>query len=282
MIIKDAEKTTLGKAIRKAPASIALILYTFVSVWFVGGLSVFHFYLISTNQTTYENFRYRYDRRDNPYNKGVVQNFMEVFFTRIPPSKNNFWARARRDQWLSSQSNSASYIGPNMSNSESNSASYISRNTGKSVGNFETDRKPVIWGAGAGDSSDLEAGSDYMPRRKDNSFASDALSGSASDLEAGLNSMPERIDRRLISNTLPYLARVMPSEILGERKSGHFPRSFSTGTGVGESHRHGGNFTRSFSTGIGVGKSNLREKDFGARKSSWHGRGSGSTTSGHR
>ncbi|PNX95801.1 putative S-acyltransferase [Trifolium pratense] len=40
--------------------------------------------------STYENFRYRYDRQVNPYNKGVVENFKEIFFSSIPPSKNNF------------------------------------------------------------------------------------------------------------------------------------------------------------------------------------------------
>lgn len=41
-------------------------------------------------QSTYENFRYRYDGRANPFNKGVIENFMEVFCTSIPPSQNNF------------------------------------------------------------------------------------------------------------------------------------------------------------------------------------------------
>lgn len=69
-----------------------LIIYCFVAVWFVGGLTVFHSYLISTNQTTYENFRYRYDKKENPYNKGVMGNLREVFFSKIPPSMNNFRA----------------------------------------------------------------------------------------------------------------------------------------------------------------------------------------------
>lgn len=41
-------------------------------------------------QSTYENFRYRYDRQVNPYNKGVIENFKEIFCSGIPPSKNNF------------------------------------------------------------------------------------------------------------------------------------------------------------------------------------------------
>jgi palmitoyltransferase ZDHHC9/14/18 len=48
--IRNAEQITIWKAMAKSPASIALIVYTFIAVWFVGGLSVFHLYLMSTNQ----------------------------------------------------------------------------------------------------------------------------------------------------------------------------------------------------------------------------------------
>ncbi|KAL4332388.1 hypothetical protein GQ457_07G000770 [Hibiscus cannabinus] len=91
--IMASEETTIWRAMLKTPASIVLIIYTFISMWFVGGLTAFHLYLISTNQTTYENFRYRYDRRSNPYNKGVVENFKEIFCSSIPSSKNNFRAK---------------------------------------------------------------------------------------------------------------------------------------------------------------------------------------------
>lgn len=43
-------------------------------------------------QTTYENFRYRYDEKENPYNSGVLANVSEVFCTGMPPSMNNFRA----------------------------------------------------------------------------------------------------------------------------------------------------------------------------------------------
>lgn len=48
--IKKAEQTSIWRAMIKTPASIVLIIYTFLSVWFVGGLSIFHLYLMSTNQ----------------------------------------------------------------------------------------------------------------------------------------------------------------------------------------------------------------------------------------
>uniref|UniRef100_A0A7N0V1Y0 S-acyltransferase n=1 Tax=Kalanchoe fedtschenkoi TaxID=63787 RepID=A0A7N0V1Y0_KALFE len=70
--------------------SVALIVYCFVAVWFVGGLTVFHFYLICTNQTTYENFRYRYEKKPNPYNQGIAKNFREFLLTKIPPPMVNF------------------------------------------------------------------------------------------------------------------------------------------------------------------------------------------------
>ncbi|KAL0339849.1 UNVERIFIED_CONTAM: putative protein S-acyltransferase 4 [Sesamum radiatum] len=75
-----------------------LIVYCFIAFWFVGGLTFFHFYLICTNQTTYENFRYRYSKKENPYNKGVIKNFKEVFLSEIPPSQNNFRAIVEEDE----------------------------------------------------------------------------------------------------------------------------------------------------------------------------------------
>ncbi|XP_027351117.1 probable protein S-acyltransferase 1 [Abrus precatorius] len=70
--------------------SVTLIVYCFIAVWFVGGLTVFHLYLISTNQTTYENFRYRYDKKENPYTKGLMANFNELSCAKIPRKLVNF------------------------------------------------------------------------------------------------------------------------------------------------------------------------------------------------
>lgn len=40
------------KAMTHDILSVFLIVYCFIAIWFVGGLTVFHFYLISTNQVT--------------------------------------------------------------------------------------------------------------------------------------------------------------------------------------------------------------------------------------
>ncbi|KAH6809822.1 DHHC-type zinc finger family protein [Perilla frutescens var. frutescens] len=92
MKIMHKERCDMLKAIERSPVSGILIMYTFVICWFVGGLTTFHLYLISSNQTTYENFRYQYDRKMNPYNLGVARNCVEVFCSKIPSSKNNFRA----------------------------------------------------------------------------------------------------------------------------------------------------------------------------------------------
>ncbi|PON57009.1 Zinc finger, DHHC-type, palmitoyltransferase [Parasponia andersonii] len=78
------------RALIKSPVSGILILYTFIAAWFVGGLTVFHLYLICTNQTTYESFRYRYEGKTNPYNRGCACNFVEIFLSKIPKSRNKF------------------------------------------------------------------------------------------------------------------------------------------------------------------------------------------------
>lgn len=79
-----------GATVSKVPAAIALMIYTFVFFFFVGGLSFFHCYLVGTNQTTYENFRYNSDNRVNPYSEGILRNCASVWCVRIPPCKVKF------------------------------------------------------------------------------------------------------------------------------------------------------------------------------------------------
>ncbi|KAL6533517.1 putative protein S-acyltransferase 7 [Orobanche minor] len=124
------EETSIWRAMVKTPASIVLIVYTFIAVWFVGGLTAFHLYLISTNQTTYKNFRYRYDLRANPYNKGVTDNFKEIFFGPTPPSKNNFRVMVPKEPPLPARSIAGGFVSPNM---------------GKAVDDIEMGRK-AVWG----------------------------------------------------------------------------------------------------------------------------------------
>ncbi|GKU92953.1 hypothetical protein SLEP1_g6605 [Rubroshorea leprosula] len=93
--IMAANHCSLWRAFSESPVSLILILYTFVTAWFVGGLTSFHLYLIFTNQTTYENFRYQYNGKMNPYNLGCAHNIVDIFFSKIPKSKNNFRAKIK-------------------------------------------------------------------------------------------------------------------------------------------------------------------------------------------
>ncbi|KAF5750336.1 DHHC-type zinc finger family protein putative isoform 1 [Tripterygium wilfordii] len=95
--ILEKEKS-IWKAMSHDVLSDLLIVYCFVAVWFVGGLTFFHFYLVCKNQTTYENFRYRYDKKLNPYTKGLMRNIGQAFFSKIPPSMNNFRSFVEEDE----------------------------------------------------------------------------------------------------------------------------------------------------------------------------------------
>ncbi|WOL00959.1 hypothetical protein Cni_G09672 [Canna indica] len=95
--IMEAYDCSLWQAFMKSPVSGILIIYTFIGAWFVGGLTAFHLYLVCTNQTTYENFRYRYDGKKNPYNRGCIYNIKEVLFSGIPKSMNNFREKVKDD-----------------------------------------------------------------------------------------------------------------------------------------------------------------------------------------
>mmetsp|Transcript_22350 Transcript_22350/g.42632 ORF Transcript_22350/g.42632 Transcript_22350/m.42632 type:complete len:405 (-) Transcript_22350:344-1558(-) len=91
---KGSSDATIWDALKETPFAIGLMVYVFLCVWFVGGLSAFHGHLISTNQTTYENFRFHLDSENNPYNEGVARNCYLTVCTPIPKSKLTLRRRA--------------------------------------------------------------------------------------------------------------------------------------------------------------------------------------------
>ncbi|KAG6422470.1 hypothetical protein SASPL_119042 [Salvia splendens] len=60
------------------------------------------------HRTTYENFRYQYDRKMNPYNAGIFRNCVDVFCSRTPRSRNDFRALVRNDSPIASYTGATS------------------------------------------------------------------------------------------------------------------------------------------------------------------------------
>lgn len=91
-------------------------------------------------QSTYENFRYRYDRRANPYNKGVIENFKEIFCTNIPVSKNNFREKVPKEPQIPARTVSAGFVSPNQ---------------GKDTDDIEMGKK-AVWDEGTAEADEHE------------------------------------------------------------------------------------------------------------------------------
>ncbi|XWS34270.1 hypothetical protein CRYUN_Cryun21dG0026300 [Craigia yunnanensis] len=84
--------TGLFGMLRNCPETLALTLFSLAAICFLGGLAIFHSYLIAINQTAYENFRYPYEGSPNPYDKGIISNIKEVLFAPLPPPRVDFRA----------------------------------------------------------------------------------------------------------------------------------------------------------------------------------------------
>ncbi|CAB79373.1 putative protein [Arabidopsis thaliana] len=58
-ILMDHQQATVWRAMKESPWAVVLMIYCFIALWFVGGLTAFHLYLISTNQVkpSRNNFR---------------------------------------------------------------------------------------------------------------------------------------------------------------------------------------------------------------------------------
>lgn len=173
---------------------------------------------VSLLQTTYENFRYRYDRRANPYNKGVVENFEEIFCTSIPSSKNNFRAKVQREPVLPTRSVGGGFMSPNM---------------GKAVEDIEMGRK-TVWG-------DMGAGADCEGQLNNNDLLN------IKDGELGEISP----DARITVEDQGERAAMHPRRSSWGRKSGSWemsPEVLALAARVGEPNRVGGTSSSSLTT----------------------------------
>lgn len=74
-----------------------LTIYCFALLWFVLGLTGYHLYLISTNQTTYEQIKGFFDEKLNPWDRGCLSNLLELL---LRSRRKSFWSWNRSGEVL--------------------------------------------------------------------------------------------------------------------------------------------------------------------------------------
>lgn len=92
VMLSKGENNTFISAMKQSPASILEAIICFFSVWSIVGLTGFHGYLVSSNQTTNEDIKGSFSSRSgqgnfNPYSEGsMLQNCAAVLCGPLHPS----------------------------------------------------------------------------------------------------------------------------------------------------------------------------------------------------
>jgi len=73
------------RAMAQEPISTALAIYNVLVVWFTVGLSLYHAYLIMSNQTTYEQIKGAYCNGANPFDRGAAGNCADILCSPVRP-----------------------------------------------------------------------------------------------------------------------------------------------------------------------------------------------------
>lgn len=136
-------------------------------------------------QTTYENFRYQYGKKENPYNKGILDNLRETFFSKVPPSLNDFRALVQECENMGTELRN-----PNLEGNHSNLKDKIDTEMGTKLAETSGFLIPeILWNL---DYTDVEDNHNVRSREGDGRLDSDPFF---------LNIEEEPIDSIRSSNT---------------------------------------------------------------------------------
>uniref|UniRef100_A0ACD5UZQ4 Uncharacterized protein n=1 Tax=Avena sativa TaxID=4498 RepID=A0ACD5UZQ4_AVESA len=81
--------------LRSWPEMVALAAFSSMAVWLLACLLVYHVFLATKNQTSHETHKGQYRSSHNPYDRGVLRNFRECLFEKLPPPRVDFRAVAQ-------------------------------------------------------------------------------------------------------------------------------------------------------------------------------------------